>query len=99
MSLKEKLFLSYQGTKAMSKFLQTIKSTAEQLALISALCEENDIVLHYLNALSIDFKEISSSICVWGQPISFKVSVINLWSLRTIWNKSLLLPYDGQLEP
>lgn len=99
MSLKEKLFLSYQGTKAVSEFLQTIKSTAEQLALISALCEENDIVLHYLNALSIDFKEISSSICVWEQPISFKVSIINLWSLRTIWDKSLLLPYDSQLEP
>lgn len=63
MSLKENSFCLIKVPK-LSKFLQTIKSIAEQFALISAPREENDIVLHYLNGLSTDFKEISLSIYV-----------------------------------
>lgn len=72
MALKEKLFLSYQGTKIVFEFLQTIKSTANQLALIGAPLEEDDIILHCLNGFNFNFKEISTSIHAREQPIPFR---------------------------
>ncbi|EXC28696.1 hypothetical protein L484_006992 [Morus notabilis] len=51
---------------------RTLKSIADQLALVGAPLQEDDLILHCLNGIGPEFKEISGVVRVREQPISFE---------------------------
>ncbi|CAL8165948.1 unnamed protein product [Prunus armeniaca] len=72
MSLKERLTLACRDSKPMMEFLQSIKALANELALIDSLIFDDDLVIHILNGLGSDFKEIVVAIRARETPITFE---------------------------
>ncbi|CAL8993827.1 unnamed protein product, partial [Prunus brigantina] len=72
MSLKERLTLARRDSKSVMKFLQSIKALADELALIDSPIFDDDLVIHILNGLGSDFKEIAAAIRARETPISFE---------------------------
>lgn len=72
MSLKEKLSNTTRGNKSVTKFLQEVKIITDQLALVRAPLDDNDITLHCLNGFGSEYKEIVGAIRAREQPISFE---------------------------
>ena len=72
MSHKEKLSNTTHGNKLIIEFLQEVKIIANQLALVRAPLDDEDITLHCLNGVRSGYKEIVRAICVREQPISFE---------------------------
>ena len=71
MNLKEKL-TKPKGTRTISEFLQSLRSTADELALINSLVNEDDLVIHALNGIGSEFKEISAALKARESPMSFE---------------------------
>ncbi|CAB4278358.1 unnamed protein product [Prunus armeniaca] len=72
MHLKEHLTLLSRGTKPVYEYLQLLKSTTDELALIDVPITEDDLTIYALNDLRIDFKEISAAICARETAINFE---------------------------
>ncbi|CAL2268722.1 unnamed protein product [Prunus armeniaca] len=72
MSLKERLTLARRDSKPMMEFLQSIKALANELALIDSPISDDDLVIHILNGLGSDFKEIVVAIRARETPITFE---------------------------
>ncbi|EYU18047.1 hypothetical protein MIMGU_mgv1a026695mg, partial [Erythranthe guttata] len=53
--LKEKLSQTTRGTKFVSEFLQTLKSIADQLALVGSPLGEDDLILHCSSLITTKF--------------------------------------------
>ncbi|KAI4323979.1 hypothetical protein L6164_023548 [Bauhinia variegata] len=62
MSLKDKLAYTTRGSKYVSDYLHDIKSVTHELALISHPLDDVDLVIHALNGLGSDFKEIRTTL-------------------------------------
>ncbi|KAK9266854.1 hypothetical protein L1049_027113 [Liquidambar formosana] len=71
MSLKERLTKSRDSTP-VAEYLQTIKTISDELALIDAPITDNDLVIHILNGIGTEFKEIAASIRTRETSISFE---------------------------
>ncbi|CAL9001359.1 unnamed protein product [Prunus brigantina] len=72
MSLKERLTLARCDSKPMMEFLQSVKALADELALIDSPISDDDLVIHILNGLGSDFKEIAAAIRARETPITFE---------------------------
>ncbi|KAL5755993.1 hypothetical protein ACOSQ2_020739 [Xanthoceras sorbifolium] len=70
--LKEKLSLTTRGTKPVTEFIQNLKSIADQLALAGAPLDEDHLIIHCLNGIGPEFKEISAAVRAREQSISFE---------------------------
>ncbi|KAJ1414185.1 gag-polypeptide of LTR copia-type [Sesbania bispinosa] len=72
MYLKERLSRSTKRSKTMSRYLHDIKSLADELAVINCpLDDDDDIVIHILNGLGTDYREITAAIRERENPIGF----------------------------
>ncbi|KAJ1443875.1 gag-polypeptide of LTR copia-type [Sesbania bispinosa] len=71
MYLKERLSRSTKGSKTMSQYLHDIKSLADELAVINCPLDDDDIVIHILNSLGTDYREITAAIRARENPIGF----------------------------
>ncbi|OMO63086.1 Integrase, catalytic core [Corchorus capsularis] len=72
MSLKKKLTLSTQGTKSVADYIQSVRSTADELALAQAPVSEDDQIIFILNGLNPEFREISTAIRARETAISLE---------------------------
>lgn len=72
MRLKECLFLTPHGNKSITAFLNLIKSIIFKLAFINTPMFDDDIVIHILNKIRLEFKELAVALCARGNLISFK---------------------------
>lgn len=72
MSLKEWLMLTHHETKSMTEFLKIIKSIANELALFDAPIYVDDLVIHILNSVGHEFKEMVVAIRAHENFISFE---------------------------
>ena len=70
--LKGKLSSTTHGDKFVLKFLQTLKSLYDQLTFCYAASNEKDLIVHALNGLEKEYKEVMASIQSRGTPISFE---------------------------
>ncbi|KAI3461674.1 hypothetical protein Pfo_018337 [Paulownia fortunei] len=70
--LKDKLSLTTRGDKSVTEFLQTLKRLVNQLALVGTPLDEDDLILHCLNGIRCEFKEISGVVAAREQPIFFE---------------------------
>ncbi|KAF5450879.1 hypothetical protein F2P56_031195 [Juglans regia] len=58
MQLKETLTLNQRGSHIVSEFLQSIKATADEIALIDTPLTNDVLTLHVLNRLGAEFRDI-----------------------------------------
>ncbi|KAF2285361.1 hypothetical protein GH714_000797 [Hevea brasiliensis] len=71
MHLKEKLSTSH-GSKPLPEYLQFVKSTADELALIDKLLIDDDLTIHVLNGVGSEFRELTTAVRARETPITFK---------------------------
>ena len=53
-----------RGTSSVTNYLRSIKSVANELALIGAPLDNLNLVMHTLNGIGSDYKEITVAIRV-----------------------------------
>jgi hypothetical protein len=70
--LKEDLTLNHHGSRIVTEFLQAIKLTADELAMIDHPVTDDDLTLYVLNGLGPDFREIVAPIRAREHPIRFE---------------------------
>ncbi|KAL7258439.1 hypothetical protein ACSBR1_004546 [Camellia fascicularis] len=61
-----------RDSKPISKYLQTLKAISDELALIDAPLPDDDLVIHILNGVGVEFKDLTADICARENPISFE---------------------------
>lgn len=71
-ALKDRLSRTSCGTKFIAKYLQTIKIVSNELAIINAPLDEDDLIIHILNRLGFNFKEFLATIRARETLITFE---------------------------
>ena len=71
MHLKERLSRTTKGSKSVSEYLQGIKSISDELAVINKPVDDDDLVIHALNGLGSEYKEVSAALRTCENPIAF----------------------------
>ncbi|KAJ9677707.1 hypothetical protein PVL29_022596 [Vitis rotundifolia] len=72
LNLKTTLARINMDTMSVNDYLLTIKHMANDLALIGALVSEDELLLHVLNDLNLEYKKLGVVMCAKENPISFK---------------------------
>ncbi|CAA0838968.1 Unknown protein [Striga hermonthica] len=72
MHLKERLSRFSKGSKTMMQYLHDIKSMEDELALINAPLDDVDLVIHVLNGLGSDYREIAAAVRAREHPLGFE---------------------------
>ncbi|XP_019451734.1 PREDICTED: uncharacterized protein LOC109353826 [Lupinus angustifolius] len=62
MALKQCITTFNKGTQPMAAYLQGIKAIVDELSIIDHPLDNTDLVIHTLNGLSSDYKEISTAL-------------------------------------
>lgn len=71
MSLRERLSSITKGNSSVSTYLHSIRSIADELALIGHPIDNLEMVIHALNGLGPTFREFTASIRTRDSPIAF----------------------------
>ena len=71
MNLKETL-IKPKGTTSISKYFQSLCNIYDELALISCPIRDDDLVIHVLHGVNLEFKEIAVVIRARESYISFE---------------------------
>ena len=69
--LKEDLRLIHKGTQTITDYLQHAKTIADELAMLNAPIDNEDLILKILGGLDEDYKDLCSAIRVRDNPITF----------------------------
>ncbi|CAL9011142.1 unnamed protein product, partial [Prunus brigantina] len=72
MSLKERLTLTRRDSKPVTAYLQNVKVIADELALIDAPVADDDLVIHILDGVGLEFKELTAAVHARESSISFE---------------------------
>jgi hypothetical protein len=72
MDLKERLGNTKREDRSISEYMELMKGIADQLAIIGAPVDDDDLVLHILGGLGPDYKHINGGIRARETPISFE---------------------------
>lgn len=72
MSLKEQLSRLTKGTQSVTDYMSKIKSISDELTIIGSPLDDLDLVIHTLNGLGQDYKEISAAVRARESSISFE---------------------------
>lgn len=71
MHLKERLTRFTKGVSPISEYLHSIKAIADELAIINSPLDDVDLVIHTLNGLGSEYREIATAIRTRENPVSF----------------------------
>lgn len=71
MALKKKISNFNKGTQPMATYLQGIKAISDELSIIDHPLDDIDLVVHTLNGLSVEYREISAALSSKETPINF----------------------------
>jgi len=69
MSLKERLSTVKKGTSSVHEYLRSIRTIADELALINHPIDDMDLVIAALNGLGPSFREFTASIRTRDTPV------------------------------
>lgn len=72
MTLKKCLSHNPLGNKSIFEYLNSIKSITFELAFVDMPVSDDDMVIHVLNGIGSEFKEIAAAIRVREHPISVR---------------------------
>ncbi|CAA0842104.1 Unknown protein [Striga hermonthica] len=71
MTLKERLATTVKGSRSITEYLQTIRSVSDELAIIQSPVDDLDLVIHTLNGLGREYRELSAALRARDTPIAF----------------------------
>ncbi|KAF5481134.1 hypothetical protein F2P56_001812 [Juglans regia] len=77
-----------QEGKSISEFMQTVKTIIDDLAMIGHDLSDGEIVVHTLNGLTNDYKELKAALRARDSPISFEELVEKLIDYETSLKQS-----------
>ncbi|KAI9192565.1 hypothetical protein LWI28_024808 [Acer negundo] len=72
MHLKGVLTNITKGTQSITEYMQHAKSIADELAMLDARENSEDLTVKILNGLGDEFRDISSAVCALDSPITFE---------------------------
>jgi hypothetical protein len=72
MQLKEELTLIQRGNRSIPEYLHTVKSLADEIAIIDHSISDDDLTLYVLNDLGPDFREIVAPIRTRESSLTFE---------------------------
>ncbi|KAF5472305.1 hypothetical protein F2P56_009034 [Juglans regia] len=72
MQLKDTLTSLNRGAKSITDYLQQVKSTADELALVDSPLTNDDLTLYILNGLGSEYHDITGSIHTRENPLTFE---------------------------
>ncbi|KAF5454886.1 hypothetical protein F2P56_024519 [Juglans regia] len=72
MQLKEDLTLLQRGSRPITEYLHSVKSIADELALIDTPMTNDDLMLYILNGLGLEFREIVVPIRTHATSLTFE---------------------------
>ena len=61
-----------KGSKYVSEHVHGIKAMANELAIIISDLDDDDLVIHTINGLGDEYKEVVTSICTREKSMSFQ---------------------------
>ena len=70
-SLRERLARPRRGSQSVADYLNSLRSTADELSLIDVPITDDDIVVHIANGVGAEFKEIIAGVRTRETAISF----------------------------
>jgi N-acetyl-gamma-glutamylphosphate reductase len=62
MALKQRISTFGKGTQSMAAYLQGIKAIADELSIIDNPLDSTDLVIHTLNGLTTEYREIAAAL-------------------------------------
>jgi serine/threonine protein kinase len=71
MFAKERLSRFKMGSKSISEYLQGIKALSDELAIINSPLDDVDLVIHTLNGLGTEYREVTAALRTRENPIGF----------------------------
>jgi hypothetical protein len=72
----------------MAKYLQGIKAISDELSIIDHPLDETDLVIHTLNGLTNEYREISAALRSRESPIVFSELHEKLMDFETIHHRA-----------
>jgi len=72
MQLKEELTLIQRGNRTITDYLHTVKTLADEIAIIDQPLSDDDLTLHILHGLGADFREIVAPIRTREKSLTFE---------------------------
>lgn len=80
MALKQHILTFGKGTQSMDSHLQGIKSIIDELSIIDNPLDSTDLVIHTLNGLATEYREIFTALRSIESPIEFVELYENSWT-------------------
>jgi hypothetical protein len=87
MALKQRISTFAKGTQSMAVFLQGIKAISDELSIIDNPLDNTDLVIHTLNGLGSEYKEISAALRSRETPIEFAELHEKLMDFETLMQR------------
>jgi hypothetical protein len=87
MARKQRISTFAKGTQSMSVYLQGIKVISDELSIIDNPLDNTDLVIHTLNGLGNEYKEISAALRSRETPIEFAELHEKLMDFETLMRR------------
>ncbi|XP_019429876.1 PREDICTED: uncharacterized protein LOC109337366 [Lupinus angustifolius] len=94
MALKQHITTFSKGTQPVATYLQGIKAIVDELSIIDHHIDNTDLVIHTLNGLSNDYKEISAALCIRETPIIYAELHEKLMDFESILQRDINTNFD-----
>ncbi|GAU24672.1 hypothetical protein TSUD_322800 [Trifolium subterraneum] len=88
MALKQRISNFTKGNYPMATYLQGIKAISDKLSIIDHPLDETDLVIHTLNGLIVEYREISAALRSRESPIAFVELHEKLMDFETIHHRA-----------
>jgi hypothetical protein len=88
MALKQRISNFRKGNQSMATYLQGIKAISDELSIIDHPLDETDLVIHTLNGLSVEYREISAALRSRESPVNFAELHEKLMDFETIHHQT-----------
>lgn len=94
-ALKQRISNFKKGNQSMTTYLQGIKTISDELSIIDHPLDEIDLVIHTLNGLSAEYREISVALRSRESPVAFAELHEKLMDFETIHHQADPLAVDN----
>jgi hypothetical protein len=88
MALKQRISTFTKGNQSMVTYHQGIKVISDELSIIDHPLDDTDLVIHTLNSLTVEYREISASLRSRESPIAFAELHEKLMGFETIHHRA-----------
>lgn len=94
-ALKQRISNFKKGNQSIATYLQGIKAISDELSIIDHPLDETDLVIHTLNGLTAEYREISAALRSRESPVAFAELHEKLMDFETIHHQADPLAVDN----